>query len=235
MKPLLVLLAVVPLGLGSTACGGAGKGTGSASRASSHPAAAGGASATIVSGVAPALSSLKGDSDDDGTDEGRTNNTATTPDSDVDFDNDYKDNASKGYYDNDDQSVRAYGHAVSATDKHALTAVVERYYAAAAAGDGATACSLIKPSFARAIPEDYGQAPGPAYLRGAKTCPAVMSLLFRHSHGQLTGAIEVTGVRVMGNQAFVLLDSMTVPASFINVERTGGAWRIVGLLGRPLP
>jgi hypothetical protein len=226
MKSLLALLAVLSLGLGVAACGGSSRGAGSASRVSSNAAATGGAT--------PAVGSFKGDEDDDD-EESKTGGSSLTGDSDNDSDKDYQDNAHKGYHDKDDGIVLNYGTAASAAEERELAAFVERYHAAAAAEDGATACSMMASSLASSVPEDYGRAPGPAYLRGAKTCPAVMRLVFKHDHEQLAAAAEVTGVRVKGERTLVMLGSTMAPASYCIVVRERGVWKIENLLPSPLP
>jgi hypothetical protein len=145
-------------------------------------------------------------------------------------------------YDLDDGPVRSYGHAASGPDARRIAALVTRYYAAGARGDGATACALTSTTFGATIPADYGQELGSAippgaeaYLRGAKTCAAVLSLLFAHVHRQLAARIEVTAVRLQGDYGYALVGSTTLPASLIEVGREGGAWKIEELLGRPLP
>jgi hypothetical protein len=235
MRPLLASLAIALLGVSLGACGGSGKGAGSASQTSSKTAAtaamgdapAPGASTT----PAAAAGSFMGDEDDD---ESASNQTPgdSSKDNDADFDNDTIKN--KGYYDGDDGAIRGFGHAAIAAERRAIAALVKRYYAAAAASDGAKACPLINSALEEAIPEDYGQPPGPAYARG-KTCAVVMSKLFEHAHSQLAGAFEVTGVRVEGREARALLGSRAVPASFVSVKRERGAWKIGALLGEPLP
>lgn len=211
IKPLLVLSAVALLSLSATACGGAEKSTSVASRASSL--------------------GFKGDEDDD--EESAESNSNNSGDKDADFDNDAKDKR-RGYHDSDDNVVLTYGHAASSAEQKALTDVVTRYYAAAAAGNGASACSMITSTFVQAIPEDYGQSPGPVYLRG-KTCAAVMTLLFKHEHKRLAAAPEITQVRVGDKQAYVFLGSQAVPASFVTMEREGGVWKVAGLLAQALP
>lgn len=230
MKPLLVLLATALLGV--SACGSAKKSTTSTSRTASRVASSRGASAPTSSNIAPTSRHLKGDEDDD--DVGGELNKPGPVDSDNDTDNDYRDNASKGYYDSDDGAVPTYGHPASAADTQALTALAKRYFAAATAGEAAKACSMITSVLVKAIPEDYGRAPGPVYLRGS-TCQAVMTHLFKHVRAQLAASTVVTGVRVNGSQAHVLLGSTTMPASYLFVERERGAWKIAGLLGVPLP
>lgn len=217
----LISLLLVSLGLSVAACGHTG--------ASSVSKAA--RDATSPSGAAPGR--LRGDEDDDDNNS-ETENLHNPADGDADRDHDYNENVINGYYDSDDATVRNYGHAAGAADKLALTSFVKRYFAAAAAEDGAMACSMIKPSFVRAIPEDYGSGAGPAYMRG-KTCTAVMSLLFKHFHTQLSAPVVVSSVRVDGDKAEVIVGSTTTPVSYLPMEREGSAWRLVELLGAPLP
>jgi hypothetical protein len=235
MKVLPAALMTTLVGLCVTGCGGASKDVSSTSRSSSSSSSsiASSGATTVVFGTAHTLRGLKGDEEDD---ESESKSEGSNPggDEDRDSDYDYQDNLGKGYYDGDDGAVKSYGHEPSARDERALTAVVRRYSDAAAAGDGATACSLIAPTVARALPEDYGQGGAP-YLRGAASCQAVMSRLFTHSHNELTGAIEVTGVRVDGNRAYVLLGSGTRVASYVTLVREGGAWKMDVMVGAPLP
>lgn len=146
-----------------------------------------------------------------------------------------KDSPSAGYYDSDDGSIRYYGQAATAADARAITALIKRYYAAAASEDGATACALTYFIDVEMIPEHYGQPPGPLWLRGANTCSAVLSLVFKHFHSQLTVAVEVTGVRVSGDRGDALVGFRTLPAGVVKVRREGGAWKIDGLLAVALP
>jgi hypothetical protein len=238
MRSLLTLSSIALLGVGVGACGGSGKGAGSSSQATATTArtvatvakgdaVASGASAT----PSAAVSSFKGDEDDDETASNHTS-TSNKYDNDADFDNDTIKN--KGYYDSDDSVISASGKAASAAQKRTIAALVKRYYAAAAASDGAKACPLIYSTLEEAIPEDYGQPPGPSYSRG-KTCAVVMSKTFAHAHSQLAGGFAVTGVRVEGREARALLGSRTLPASFILLRRERGAWKISELLGQPLP
>jgi ketosteroid isomerase-like protein len=145
-------------------------------------------------------------------------------------------------YDSEDSAVLRFGLAARGADASRITALVERYYAAGARGDGAAACALTSPSFAATVPADYGQELGwaippgaQAYLRGANSCAAVLSLLFEHQREQLAAPVVVTGVRLRGDHGYAVVDSTTLPASFVEVARERGGWRIDGLLGRPLP
>jgi hypothetical protein len=139
------------------------------------------------------------------------------------------------YHDTDDKGYLTSGYAPGGAEERAVAALVDRYYAAGTAGDGARACSMLLPSLAGAVPSDYGQAPGPAYLRGGKTCAAIMALLFRHYRRQLAGPTTVTGVRVENGQTYALLGSTTMPASAIIVQSEGGSWKVAQLLGNENP
>jgi hypothetical protein len=114
---------------------------------------------------------------------------------------------------------------------------VKRYYTAAAAKDGLTACSLILSSIAKALPEDYGQAPGPHYLRGGKTCRAVMSRLFTHFHRLLVtdaATLIVAQVRLDTTGGYAVLSFGAKPEREITVVREGGAWKISSMLDSEL-
>lgn len=116
--------------------------------------------------------------------------------------------------------------------------MVKRYYIAAVANNGAKACSLVYWLFAEAIPEDYGQSPGPPALSG-KTCPVVLSKLFRLHHEQLVAdaaGLEVTGARVERRRGVVLLRFRgSREPRYIQMHRERHAWKIDALLDEALP
>ena len=225
-----MLLAGASLGLGATACSGAGKATGTAAQTFPPGVTTSGPTKTIATSVIPPGQSLRGDGDADNPADFDGNGDFDS----VDNDNDSPTPQSYKLPDEDDKATFAYGHPATASENHAIASIVKRYYASAAAGDGAADCSLFSPEFARAVAEDYGQA-GPAYLRGATTCQAVMTMLFKHFHEQLTEPIEVVEVRVLGDQAQVVFSSRHMPASDILLRRRGGIWRVESLIGQPLP
>ncbi len=133
-----------------------------------------------------------------------------------------------------DNNIPAYGHEASPQDTQAVILLVERYYVAAAAHDGAKACAMLYPTLEVSVPEDYGEAPAPAYQRG-KTCPVVMTKLFRHlarhNPDQLTMP-AVTGVRLYKEQGFAELRTKTMPKGELFVKRWGQSWRLGVLIGR---
>lgn len=130
-------------------------------------------------------------------------------------------------------SVLYFGHAASPADYQAVTTLVKRYYGAATIKDGVTACSLILSTVEKAVPEDYGEAPGPAYLRGGRTCPAVMTRLFEHFHRRLVhdeATLEVTRVRLATRGGYAVLRFGAPPEREITVVREGGVWKVSSLL-----
>ena len=135
-----------------------------------------------------------------------------------------------------DENIPAFGHAASAADRQAVTALVKRYYRAVAAADGRTACSLMYSSLEQGIAEDYGQPPGPPYARG-KTCPVVMSKIFKNQPGYPTAFVgtAVTDVRIYMDRGFALLRSKATPSGEIFLEREHGAWTIGVPIGRERP
>lgn len=132
-----------------------------------------------------------------------------------------------------DDDIPAYGHEASAADRQAITALVRRYYAAAAAADGRTACALLDRNLEHVIAEDYGQPPALPYSRG-KTCKVVMAKIFRHltHHPADLAATAVTGVRVSNNYAFAELSSKLTPKGEIFLLRERGKWTVGVPIGR---
>ena len=195
MKPaftsrLLALFALGLLGVCLTACGSSSKDTSSTSQNSSTTdAAVNNATTTAPSDTAPAPPDTKVDSDKD--------NDVGAPDDDK-----------------NNNSSLDFGHEASASVKRPITALIKRYYATAAAENGARACSMLYSTLAEAVPEDYGLSPpGEPYMRGT-TCPAVMTLMFKHFHPQLElelPKLKVTHVRLIEHHGLVFLHFGALP------------------------
>jgi hypothetical protein len=143
----------------------------------------------------------------------------------------------RSHADADDDGVLLFGQAAGAADTRAVTALVKRYYAAAAASDGATGCSLLYSTIAGTVVENYGQPPGPPALRGG-SCAVVMSKLFKQHRRQLAAEVatmQVTGVRVKGDQGLALLNFGSPPERHMLVRRERGAWKIGVFLDIGMP
>lgn len=130
----------------------------------------------------------------------------------------------------DDGKFLNYGHAAYAAEARALTALVKRYYAAAAASDGAAACSMLYPFIAESVVEGYGHTRA---LRG-DTCAVVMSKLFAQQHKLLTGkstTLKMYAIRVNGARALTVLRFAVLPeVRIITERREGSTWKMLNLL-----
>jgi hypothetical protein len=215
MRSLLLLIITALLSVSATACGDTSKGDSSKKAHSSS-------SATTTS-TAPSTAP--------------SSPTSTQDYAEVDRD---KDNDIRVRHDEtNNNSALNYGHAASTADTQAITKLVEHYYEAAAHEDGAKACSMLGSSLAEAAVEDYGHgSAGPSYLSTGTTCPAVMALLFRHFHSQLTvelPKLQVTRVRLVGHRGFAIASFATMPEREVPVAREGRTWKVRALLDNELP
>lgn len=132
-----------------------------------------------------------------------------------------------GDHNNDDAEVLEYGHTANATDRRVSVALVKRYYAAAAAEDGAKGCSMLAPFIAELVVENDGQA---EELRG-RSCATVMHKLFKLHHRRLAeknATLKILDVRVDGNKALAILEFPFTPEVRKLVERRlGSTWRLL--------
>jgi hypothetical protein len=149
-----------------------------------------------------------------------------------------------GHTDEDDTYLRSYGHEASDRQKGAVATLLEQYYRAAAAGDGARACSLIYEPIARltdfadVVPAAYASVSGTSLFRG-KTCSQVESVLFELDHKSLAAAATattmVTSLRVEGVHGIALLAFKTIPERQIAMAREDGRWTVDALLDGEIP
>ncbi len=240
MRRMLVATVVALSSFGMQACGASSGGSRDDARtdstaASSTTASSAATPPTTAPSPRPAagVHGYLNDGDNDASSDDDPDDRETPKvdnDSDAPEDNLHPENGS--YHDKDDD-VAVYGPRAGPSVERTIAALVRRYYAVAASGNGVKACSMMYSIFAEGMAEDYGQPPGPPYLRG-KTCGAVMDRMFEHSREQLASRYVVTEVRVRGNSGFVLLGSRTQPASAMIVRRERGIWKINSLLGEPL-
>jgi hypothetical protein len=143
-----------------------------------------------------------------------------------------KDDGKHPRVDNDKLTVRDYGHAAGRAERLQIAALVGRYLASAAADDGLRGCELLDTQMALAAHIDYGVY-GPPYLRGARSCAAVLSRLFEHEHRHLAMAVQrlkVKSVRVEGASGFAILDLGGTREGQMAVERERSGWKVEALL-----
>ncbi len=191
---------------------------------------------TITTSAIPPGQALRGDGDvDNPGDIDGNGDPDLTSHGGSDGDSDGPTPESYDFPDRDDRATFAYGHTASAAEARAIASVVRAYYAAAAAGNGAAGCKVLLAGFAGSLAEAYAEVSGPPYLRGARTCAAVMSALFRHFRPELEEAITVVEVRVADGRAQVIVGSRRMRASSISLVRSDGAWRVNEIIGQALP
>ncbi|MGA9314865.1 MAG: hypothetical protein WBV77_09565 [Solirubrobacteraceae bacterium] len=197
----MVVLVCVSLALGLVACGGS-------------------------NGPTKAFSiRADGDGDNPADTDGDSTRYPPNPngsDSDNDTDNDHATANSYDFPDEDDKLELDYGRAANSYEASLLSGIVKRYYALAAAGDAARACSQLPHGLA----EEYAGVYELPYLKGSKTCQAIVSKVFAHAHKQLTEPIKVVAVRIKGNTAKVIIGSTVMPASTVTLGRRHGVWKI---------
>jgi hypothetical protein len=234
LKVLWGLLAATLLMVGAAACGG---GTKSASSTSNGLLARGAPTKPAsISRLRPRHAIGDYDTDDyevggDADDDDSTGRTDRDGDSD---------NSSGGLYDSDDTNLLSYSHFAGAAETRVVALLVRRYLAAAAATDGATACSMVLASLAKTVPTVLGGVGEPPYSRG-RTCAEVLAKIFRFYRGQLSieaRVLRVLRVGVKGNKGLAVLTAKAksgVPDRVIALQREGGAWKIDGILDQEQP
>lgn len=137
-------------------------------------------------------------------------------------------------YPHGDTSIQTYGGEAGGADRQAVAALLRGYYTAAAAGDGATACSMMAQGVQLLLVRELGRG----VPEKDRNCAAIASELFKMRRGEDgvgLAAPRVTGLRVKGDKGFALLRSKALPNGEIPVVREGGAWKIGALSGSELP
>jgi hypothetical protein len=144
----------------------------------------------------------------------------------------------QGYYDWDDEHVLDYGRPARAAEAASMIAAVRRYYATAAAGDGAGACRELSAGFAASVASTYRGIPG-LPKSGARSCGTTMTALLRDLRPQLSKqrATLKTGVaRVEADGGRVLVGFEAAwPNRYLQLRRERGAWKIAELEAGALP
>jgi hypothetical protein len=131
-------------------------------------------------------------------------------------------------FDSDNDTPLGYAPPAGPVNRRAIVALLRRYYTTAAAGDGASACSLLDPLFAEQITEEHRPGKGPRSLQGA-TCARVMSKLFRQRHRELAqdaAEFRVGVVELRQNRGLVLMPYATAREMEVVVHRDDGVWRM---------
>lgn len=122
------------------------------------------------------------------------------------------------------------GKRADPAERLTVTALVKRYYTAAAAEDGGEACKLLYSTIASGLAEGQAQST----QRAGASCAAALSRLFKQQHPSLVAddvpTMSVIEVRVKGEFATATLGFRAVPVAGIRLEREAGIWRMDALL-----
>lgn len=224
MRLLLASALIATLALGMISCRG------------KHDRRASGTGASHQSGTAasaPASPYLNDGDRDPTSDEDGDESNGNKADTDHDYSDDHRPEDSASYHDYDDDTA-SFGSPANEVDTRAVTRLVKRYRHAAARHDGAKACALMYPPLTEELTEGYEQS-GPSYVRGLKSCRAILTALFKHTlRRHLVATFVVTQVRVDQNRAVALLGSRTMPASYLRAHRERGVWTVDSLLDTPM-
>jgi hypothetical protein len=143
---------------------------------------------------------------------------------------------------NDDTNNRQalqFGHLASPSEKRVIVSLIRRYYKAALAEDGRAGCSMLYSLLEESIPEDFGETPaGPPYMRGATTCAAGLTDLFKHFHPQLAvelPKLKVARVGLIEHHGMALLHFGGLPEREITVVREGHVWKMSAMYDNEVP
>lgn len=141
-------------------------------------------------------------------------------------------------YDKNGREIVDFGHPATAGEADAIGAVATKYMRMAAAVDGKGACGLLYAILEEAVVEDYGTSPpGPPELRG-RTCPQVMTKLFKRNAKRLASVLpglRVAVVRVDRLRAYTLFNfGPAPPRHYLALHSERGVWKIDALLDREL-
>jgi hypothetical protein len=135
-------------------------------------------------------------------------------------------------YDTDNDANPTYGPAPSEAQRRAIVAFIKRYYAIAAAGDGAKACTLLDALVAEALVEEHGARSGLSSVKG-DTCAQIASEVFARRHRELSedvATLRVGWVQLQDNQAVALARFGAVRERLVRLRRAHGEWKMNALL-----
>lgn len=141
------------------------------------------------------------------------------------------DSRGMGPADNDGDAVLTFAPAPSVVERRAIVALLRRYYAAAAAGEGAKACALTYWLVRERTVEEHDHGRGPRSLRGA-TCAQVASELFRERHRELAEDVarfRVGAVQVRARHGWAVLDFGALRERVTQVHRDPASWKLDAL------
>jgi hypothetical protein len=165
----------------------------------------------------------------------RPGTTAKQPDAaiarehDGDGDND---SLGMGRLDTDNDASPTFGRPASPTERQQITALFKGFYTAAAADNGARACSMLYWLVAETVVEEHSHGKGPLALRGT-TCTQIATKLFKKNHRELVddlAALKLTIIQLRRNRGWAVLDFAPAHERLGTIQREGTVWKLGSLL-----
>jgi hypothetical protein len=145
------------------------------------------------------------------------------------------DSSEQGWLDQDDDPVLNLGKAADSAESVKITRLLKAYYAAAASGRAAKACSMLYSVAVRSILEEERRPLG--HLK--ERCAAVVGPLFARQHRDLVADVKsftIVRMRTQGDNGRVVLH---LPSAFkareIDIRRVGGSWQVAQALDGAMP
>jgi hypothetical protein len=233
MKFLLAIGTAALLASGAAACSGSG---------GQHSGSALGDAAGAASSVAGAGHQARphplsqGDYDDD---DYRLGYYDYDPDDNTlvkDQDGDVDGNRSHSFYDEDDNTVRRFGHPATAGERRAIVALAGRYYPAQARDDGAAICAMTVRGLAQSYSSTIGEA-GPQYFRGLHSCAQIMTKAMARlpQMPAFASRMTVVNVRVDGEVGLAVIRAKSFHTRVLEAHLEGKRWVLYGSLDHELP
>lgn len=147
-----------------------------------------------------------------------------------DGDGDHDDHSKATSSDDEGELLVAKRYGATTTEHTAMKTVLERYYAAASARDGASGCALLTRELASSL------APSRA---SGQTCAQALSRLFAvqssHLAAEHADTMVLTGVHAHAGVALVTLGFRSAPEAELILRREDGNWKLNALFDSGLP
>jgi hypothetical protein len=140
--------------------------------------------------------------------------------------------AGSGQSDAGAESIETFGEAAGPDDRDAAAATVQELQRAWADGDSARACSLMSTSTKENLDVFAGQ------FAKSQACTEQVEALRSQIPAERLGLgdrLEVTGVRIEGENGYVLYRDARGTDSAFPVVREGSAWKVAAIAGQSLP
>jgi ketosteroid isomerase-like protein len=117
------------------------------------------------------------------------------------------------------------------SERLAIVSLVKRYYAAAAASDGAHACMMLSADIVAGLSEDPQSSSSPTRQRA---CTAALSRVYKMQHRLLAeddvSTMVIVDVRINRDVATAIVGFRTMPVGSVRLLRKKGTWKIDAIL-----